>query len=151
MDWIYFIGLIAVVAVVMLVVGWIGNKAVDKTENAMRARKVRRQNENLVPAQPSRRLADQMTPQAAGQARQTTVFPGTQSAAPIPAPQTTAYPGAQTSAPVPGTTQPAAAPTPQPAPQERKARFCASCGATLAEAAKFCPMCGAAAESYRER
>ena len=120
MDLVYFIGLIAIGTVVYLIVGWIGNKAVDKTENAMRARRVQKQRENPASAQPSRRLADQLTPRAASQAAQ----------------QTTAFPGSQPSA--------------QPV-TEQKARFCAECGAALAENAKFCPMCGAAAESYRSR
>jgi rubrerythrin len=137
MQWYYFVGLIAVVTVIYLVVGWIGNKAVDKTENAMRARRVQRQNERAVPTQPTRRLADQLTPRAPGQAPHATVFPGAQAAAPLQ--------GTQQTAPVPRT-QPAARPL-----TEQKARFCAECGAALAENAKFCPMCGAVVESYRGR
>ena len=136
MQWYYFVGLIALGVVVYLIVGWIGNKAVDKTENALRARRMQKQRQSPAPAQASRRLADQMTPQAAGQTRQTTVFPGTQ---PI--------------VPVQGSPQPAAIPARQSAPlsQERKARFCASCGASLAEAARFCPLCGAVVENFLER
>lgn len=128
MEWYYLVALFAIGTVVYLVVGWIGNKAVDKTENALRARRVQKQNERSAPAQPARRLADQMTPQAAGQARQTTVFPGPQPAAAAQAAQQAA-----------------------PLPQERKARFCAACGVSLAENAKFCPMCGAVVENYRSK
>ena len=39
-----FIVLIAVVAVLMIVVGWIGNKFVDKTTDAVRNKAVRKQN-----------------------------------------------------------------------------------------------------------
>ena len=64
MKWYVFLGLIAVGTIVYLIVGWIGNKAVDSTENALRARRVQKQNEHTAPAQPSRRLAEQMTPRA---------------------------------------------------------------------------------------
>ncbi len=49
-SWIYIIGFIAVMTVIILVVGYIGNKAVDKTENALRDRRLRNQDERAEPA-----------------------------------------------------------------------------------------------------
>ena len=42
-DWMIFVGLIVVVAIVMWIVGSIGNKAVDSAANAMRAKRVQKQ------------------------------------------------------------------------------------------------------------
>ncbi|MBR6378052.1 MAG: hypothetical protein IKS05_09880 [Oscillospiraceae bacterium] len=53
-----FIVLIAVVAVLMIVVGWIGNKFVDKTTDAVRNKAVRKQNAQA--PQQSERLADRL-------------------------------------------------------------------------------------------
>ena len=61
MKWYYFVGLIAAVTVVMLAVGWIGNKAVDGTENALRARRLQKKSETAVPDQQPQRLADRFS------------------------------------------------------------------------------------------
>ncbi|MBR6119623.1 MAG: zinc ribbon domain-containing protein [Oscillospiraceae bacterium] len=42
-DWLIFVGLIVVVAIVMWIVGSIGNKAVDSAANAMRSKRVQKQ------------------------------------------------------------------------------------------------------------
>ena len=45
-DSVMVIGLIVVVAIVMLIVGFIGNKIVDGASNAMRSKKVQQQKNN---------------------------------------------------------------------------------------------------------
>ena len=42
-DWLIFLGLIVAVAIVMAVVGFIGNKAVDGASNAMRSKRIQKQ------------------------------------------------------------------------------------------------------------
>ena len=39
-TWIYIVVIFAIVFVVMLIVGFIGNKVVDKTENALRTKRI---------------------------------------------------------------------------------------------------------------
>ncbi len=53
--WLYLIGMFAIVFVIMLIVGFIGNKATDKMENAARARRDRAQGQQ--PAKPPESLA----------------------------------------------------------------------------------------------
>ncbi|MBR6407441.1 MAG: zinc-ribbon domain-containing protein [Clostridia bacterium] len=40
MEWIYFVGLIVIVAIVMAIVGFLGNKVVDGAENAFRSKRI---------------------------------------------------------------------------------------------------------------
>lgn len=54
-SWLYLIGLFAIVFAVMLIVGFIGNKATDKMENAARARRARAQGQQS--AKPPESLA----------------------------------------------------------------------------------------------
>lgn len=54
-DWLIFIGLFVIVAIVMAVVGFIGNKAVDGATNAMRSKRVQKQQQQ--PQQPPQSLA----------------------------------------------------------------------------------------------
>lgn len=106
MKWYVFLGLIAVGTIVYLIVGWLGNKAVDSTENALRAKRLQRQQENAAPTQPQRRLAEQMTPRAAS--------------APVPA---------QTA--LPAREQKARFCTACGAGLEENAKFCPMCGAAV--------------------
>ena len=51
MDWLIFLGLFVIVAIIMAVVGFIGNKAVDGATNAMRSKRVQKQ-QQAPPRQP---------------------------------------------------------------------------------------------------
>ena len=57
-NWVYIIVVFAAVFVVMLVVGFIGNKAVEKTENALRSKRISKQNNDPVYSGRSESLAD---------------------------------------------------------------------------------------------
>lgn len=59
-TWVIFVGLIAVTAVIMLIVGFIGNKVVDKTENSFRSRRVDREYSNPVRTERTESLADRL-------------------------------------------------------------------------------------------
>ena len=61
-DWLIFIGLIVAVAIVMAIVGFIGNKAVDGAANAMRSRRVQKQRQQA-PQQPQSLAARYQQPQ----------------------------------------------------------------------------------------
>ena len=60
-SWVYIIGVFAAVFVVMLIVGFIGNKAVDKTENALCSKRISKQNNDTVYSGQSESLADRFS------------------------------------------------------------------------------------------
>ena len=62
-DWLIFLGLIVVVAIVMAIVGFIGNKAVDGATNKMRAKRIQQQRQQPVPQQPQSLAARYQQPQ----------------------------------------------------------------------------------------
>lgn len=58
-----FLALFAITAVVMLIVEFLGNRAVDGMENAVRSSMAKKRRETPAPNAPAERLSERYTPQ----------------------------------------------------------------------------------------
>ena len=60
-SWVYIVGIFGLSFIAVIVVGFIGNKAVDKTENALRSNRINRQNNNPAKSCQSESLASRLS------------------------------------------------------------------------------------------